>query len=79
MRTLSTFLHATSDTATALLNVASISIAAGTIAAACTAQLRIGLIVGTCALIAAGAGFGFNLWRVYGPSTRRQVFLFRRR
>ena len=79
MRTLSTFLHATSDTATALLNVASIAIAVGAVAAACTAQLRTGLIVGGCALIAAAAGFGFNLWRTYGPPTRRQVFLFRRR
>jgi hypothetical protein len=79
MRALSSFLHATSDTATALLNMASIAIAAGAVAAACTAQLRIGLIVGACALLAAAAGFGFNLWRVYGPSTRRHVFLFRRR
>ena len=79
MRTLSTFLHATSDTATAALNVASISVAAGAIATACTAQLRVGLIVGGCALLIAGAGFGLNLWRTYGPSTRRHVFLFKRR
>lgn len=79
MRALSTFLHATSDTATALLNVASIAIAAGAVAAACTARLRVGLIVGACTLIIAAAGFGLNLWRTYGPSTRRQVFLFRRR
>jgi hypothetical protein len=79
MRALSTFLHATSDTATALLHVASIAIAAGAIAAACTARLRIGVIVGACALIVAAAGFGFSLWRTYGPSTRRQVFLFWRR
>lgn len=78
MRALSTFLHATSDTASALLNMASIAIAAGAVAAACTARLRIGLIVGACALIIAAAGFGLNLWRTYGPSTRRQVFLFRR-
>ena len=70
MRALSTFLHATSDTATALLNVASIAIATGAV---------IGLIVGACALIIAAAGFGFNLWRTYGPSTRRRVFWFRRR
>jgi hypothetical protein len=61
------------------LNVASIAIAAGAVAAACTAQLRIGLIVGACALIIAAGGFGFNLWRIYGPSTRRHVLLFRRR
>lgn len=79
MRTLSTFLHATSDTATAILNVASISVAAGAVAAACTAQLRVGLIVGASTLLIAGAGFGLNLWRTYGPSTRRHVFLFRRR
>ena len=79
MRALSTFLHATSDTASALLHMASIAIAAGAVAAACTARLRIGLIVGACALIIAAAGFGFNQWRSYGPSTRRQVFLFRRR
>jgi hypothetical protein len=79
MRALSTFLHATSDTATALLNVASIAIATGAVAAACTARLRIGLIVGACALIIAAAGFGFNLWRTYGPSTRRRVFWFRLR
>lgn len=79
MRALSTFLHATSDTATAVLHVASIAIAAGAMAAACTARLRIGLIVGACALVIAAAGFGLNLWRTYGPSMRRQVFLFRRR
>jgi hypothetical protein len=79
MRALSTFLHATSDTATALLHIASISVAAGAVAAACTARLRVGLIVGVCALIVAAAGFGLSLWRIYGPSTRRQVFLFRRR
>jgi hypothetical protein len=76
MRALSTFFHATSDTATALLNMASISVAAGAVAAACSAQLRIGLIVGGCALIVSAAGFGFSLWRTYG---RRHVFLFRRR
>jgi hypothetical protein len=80
MRTLSTFLHATSDTATAILNVASISVAAGAVAAACTAQLRVGLIVGASTLLIAGAGFGLSLWRTYGPPTRRRhVFLFRRR
>jgi hypothetical protein len=79
MRTLSTFLHATSDTATAILNVASISVAAGAVAAACTAQLRVGLIVGASTLLIAGAGFGLNLWRTYGPSSHRHVFLFRRR
>jgi hypothetical protein len=79
MRALSTFLHATSDTATALLHAASIAIVAGAIAAACTARLRIGVIVGVCALIVAAAGFGFSLWRTYGPATRRQVFLFWRR
>ena len=79
MRTLSTFLHATSDTATAILNVASISVAAGAIAAACTAQLRVGLIVGAGTLLIAGAGFGLSLWRTYAPTSRRHVFLFRRR
>jgi hypothetical protein len=79
MRTLSTFLHATSDTATAILNVASISVAAGAVAAACTAQLRVGLIVGASTLLIAGAGFGLSLWRTYGPTSRRHVFLFRRR
>jgi hypothetical protein len=79
MRTLSTFLHATSDTATAVLNVASISVAAGAVAAACTAQLRVGLIVGASTLLIAGAGFGLSLWRTYGPASRRHVFLFRRR
>lgn len=79
MRTLSTFLHATSDTATAVLNVASISVAAGAVAAAYTAQLRVGLIVGASTLLIAGAGFGLSLWRTYGPPSRRHVFLFRRR
>jgi hypothetical protein len=79
MRALSTFLHATSDTATAVLNMASIAVAAGAVAAVCTAQLRIGLIVGACTLVIAAAGLGFNLWRMYGPPTRRRVFLFRRR
>jgi hypothetical protein len=79
MRALSTFLHATSDTATALLHIASISVAAGAVATACTARLRVGLMVGVCALIVAAAGFGLSLYRTYGPSTRRNVFLFRRR
>jgi hypothetical protein len=79
MRTLSTFLHATSDTATAILNVASISVAVGAVAAAYTAQLRVGLIVGASTLLVAGAGFGLSLWRTYGPPSRRRMFLFRRR
>jgi hypothetical protein len=75
MRTLSTFLHATSETATALLNVGSIAVAVGAVAVACTQQLRYGLIVGAGTLVFAGAGFGFSLWRTYRPRARRHSFL----
>jgi hypothetical protein len=77
MRTFSTLLHATSDTATALLHVASIAVAVGAVAAIYTQQLRYGLIVCVGTLLFAGAGFGFSLWRTYRPRPRR--FLFRRK
>jgi hypothetical protein len=77
MRALGTFLHATSDTATAILHTASIGVAVGAAAAAYTHHLRYGLIVGAATLLFAGAGFGFSLWRTYGPRTRRHI-LFRR-
>lgn len=75
MRTLSTFLHATSETATAVLNIGSIAVAAGSIAIACTQQLRYGLIVGGATLVCAGAGYGFSLWRTYRPQAQRHSFL----
>jgi hypothetical protein len=79
MRTFETWLHATSDTATAVLHVASISVAVGAVAAACTQQLRYGIIVAIAAFVCAGAGFGFHLWRTYGPPQRRQSFMFGRK
>jgi hypothetical protein len=78
MRTLSTLLHATSDTATALLHVGSIAIAMGAFAAVYTQQLRYGLVVGIAALVFAGAGFGFSLWRTYGARLRRHALPIRR-
>jgi len=79
MRTLSTLLHATSDTATAALYVASIAVGVGGVAAAYTHQLRYGLIVGAGTFICAGAGFGFGLWRTYGPHIKHHRLLHRRR
>ncbi len=75
MRALTNFLHATSETAAAVLNVASISVAAGALAAVCTQQLRYGVIIGIGALVCAGAGFGFSIWRTYRPRPPRHSFL----
>jgi hypothetical protein len=77
MRALGTFLHATSDTATAMLHTGSIATAVGAAAAIYTQSLRYGLIVGVSVLVFAATGFGFSLWRTYGSGKHR--FLFRRR
>jgi len=79
MRALGTFLHATSDTATAALHTASIATVVGAIAAVYTQSLRNGLIVAIGALAFAAAGFGFSLWRTYGSGKHRVLFRRRRR
>jgi hypothetical protein len=71
-----TFLHFLSDTACAALNVASIAIAAGTIAAIFTHRLRDGVLVALAAFAFAAAGFGYSIWRTYRP--QRQMFRSRR-
>ena len=71
-----TFLHMLADAACAILNVASIAVAAGTIAAIFTHRLRDGFLVALAAFVFAGAGFGYSIWRTYRP--QRQMFRFRR-
>jgi O-antigen/teichoic acid export membrane protein len=71
-----TFLHLLSDAVCAVLNVASIAIAAGTIAAIFTHRLRDGVLVALAAFVVAGAGFGYGIWRTYRP--QRQMFRSRR-
>jgi hypothetical protein len=73
-----TFLHFISDAACAVLNVASIAIAAGTVAAIYTHRLRDGVLVALGTLVFAGAGFGYSIWRTYRPRRRSQMFRSRR-
>ena len=72
-----TFLHFLSDTACAVLNVASVAIVAGTIATSYTHRLRDGAMVALWALLLAGTGFGYGVWRTYRPR-RKTMFRFRR-
>lgn len=71
-----TFFHFLSDAACAVLNMASIAVAVGTLAAIYTHRLRDGLLVALAALLCAGAGFGYSIWRTYRP---RQRSMFRSR
>ena len=73
-----TFFHFLSDAACALLNVASIAIAAGSVASICTHRLRDGFLVGLGALVFAGAGFAYSIWRNYRPRRRPNMFHARR-
>jgi hypothetical protein len=71
-----TFLQLLSDTACAVLNVASIAVATGTAATIYTHRLRDGVLIASATLLCAGAGFGYSLWRTYRP---RQSQMFRSR
>lgn len=72
------FMHFISDAACAVLNVASIAIAAGTVAAIYTHRLRDGVLVALSTLAFAGAGFGYSIWRTYRPRGRSRMFRSRR-
>lgn len=72
-----TFFHLVSDAACALLHVASIAIAAGTVATVYTHRLRDGVLVALGAFVFAGAGFGYSIWRTYRPQ-RKPLFGGRR-
>jgi hypothetical protein len=72
-----TFFHFLSDTLCAVLYVASIAIAAGTVGTVYTHRLRDGMLVGLAALVCAAGGFGYSIWRTYWP--RRATGLFRSR
>jgi hypothetical protein len=72
-----TFFHFLSDAICAVLYMASIAIAAGTVATVYTHRLRDGMLVGLAALVCAAAGFGYSIWRTYWP--RRSTSLFRSR
>lgn len=72
-----TLLHFLSDAACAALNVASIAVATGTVAAIYTHRLRDGVLVALATLVFAGAGFGYSIWRTYRPR-RSQMFRARR-
>ncbi len=67
--------HATSDAVTALLNSGSIGVAIGACAAVYFGKLLPGVLVGSLSFIAAGAGFGYLIWRTYRP--RRPMFSVR--
>jgi len=69
-----TFLRFISDAACAVLNVASIAVAAGTVAAIYTHRLRDGVLVALGTLLFAGAGFGYSIWRTYRPRLTSQMF-----
>lgn len=66
-----TLVHLTFDTACAVLYVASIAVAVGAGATIITHRLMDGLLVGLAALVFAGGGFGYSLWRSYRPAERR--------
>ena len=72
-----TFLQFVSDAACAVFNMASIAVAAGTLAAIYTHRLRDGLLVALAAFLCAGAGFGYAMWRTYRPR-RKPMFRSRR-
>ena len=65
-----TFFHFISDAACAVLNMASVAVAAGTLATIYTHRLRDGLLIALAAFLCAGAGFGYSIWRTYRPRTR---------
>ncbi|KAB2919828.1 MAG: hypothetical protein F9K29_04360 [Hyphomicrobiaceae bacterium] len=67
-----TIFHATSDAATALLNSGSIGVAIGAGAAVYFGKLLPGVVLGGLSFAAAGAGFGYLIWRTYRP--RRPMF-----
>ena len=71
-----TVLHFLADAACAVLNVTSIAIAAGAIAAIFTHRLRDGLLVALGVFVLAGLGFAYSIWRTYRP--RRRMFNVRR-
>jgi hypothetical protein len=73
-----TFFHFVSDAACAVLYVASIAIAAGTVGTVYTHRLRDGMLVGIAALVFAAAGFGYGIWRTYWPRRRAGIFRPRR-
>ena len=66
-----TLFHLISDAACAVLNVASIAIAAGTAATIYTHRLRDGVLVAVSTLAFAGVGFGYSIWRTYRPRRSR--------
>jgi len=76
MRTLSTIAHLTSDAACAALYTLSIAISFGIVVAAATQRLGPTLLAALAALLLAGAGFGYSIWRTYAPPRRPRARKF---
>lgn len=68
-----TLLHLPIEIAIAFLFAASIGIGSGVVAVSYTHRLGDGLRVMLIAFLAAGAGFGYAIWRNYRPRPKRRA------
>lgn len=65
-----TLLHLPLEIATAFFFAASIGVGAGVVAISYTHRLGDGFRIALAAFLAAGAGFGYAIWRNYRPRRR---------
>ena len=62
-----TALHVSKETATALVNIATLAIVVGSLVAVRTQSMRTGLAIGATVYVSASLGFLYSVWRLYRP------------
>ena len=65
-----TLLYVSGQTATALINIATMAVVLGTLAAIYTQAVGTGQLVTAAAFISGASGFGYSVWRLYRPRQR---------
>jgi hypothetical protein len=64
-----TILHASAETLTPFLYIASAALVLGAVVIVNTQNLRTGLLLATTSFISGGLGFVYSFWRLYRPRT----------
>ena len=65
-----TLLYVSGQTATAVINMATLAVVLGAAAAIYTHDVLTGLLVLAAAFISGTIGFGYSVWRLYGLRRR---------
>jgi hydroxymethylglutaryl-CoA reductase len=68
-----TLLYVSGQTATAVVNIATLAVIFGAVAAIYTHEIFTGLLVLAAAFLAGTLSFAYSVWRLYRP--RRGLFL----